>query len=140
MDQFQYTLTIKKIDTLKTLKAKEALLRELTSDLYRMYDYSGILSEFNTQEFINTYKCATKLFPLYTGKSLPKFIKDTIVSAERIIVERFMRGTIDEGYDYFINTFEYVSEIYLQQNYISEFEKIIKLIGDNKLPFKEHVS
>jgi len=138
MNQFQYTLAMNKIPTLKTHKAKEEFAREI----YEVLEphgkcYSMDVKDDNIQTIVNGYKCLCVIIPLCTSaKGLPQFIT-TIHENCRISLLRRCTNTNNITYDEYIDMFQYeTNELNFSNGYPSSRQPFIDLIGTNIQPYK----
>jgi len=136
MDAFQYTLTMKQIDEAKTLKAKEEIARKLSKAIDAQSNWGNIKDTTDIHSFIRDFNCLSRVLPLYTGKGMPKFVKDSCSGAKCALVHRFNDKKNTLTYNMFVNAFKYHDTVNLTNHTPTNFMPTIKLVGDNIPPFK----
>ena len=133
MDNFQYTLRIKEIDSFKTLKAKEEFIREMQKLLSN--GWSNIPVESDQQSYQNIFKCITKCQHTYT-RALPDFIDRTITSGHKDLMRFYMDKKSKTEYATVIDTFQYVTEAEMPLTSIPELKVLASIFMANPLTFK----
>jgi len=140
INEFTYLPYIEKVKSLKTLKAKEALARELYIELdNRRY------SDFFNKDFTLTYSIYCLLldyyYPNYQEK-LPKFITEIKDYFGNKLLEKFLDNAENNVTDFkftidnVLETFKYSKKIFLTITN-SLYDRFINL---NKLLKKEHLA
>jgi len=140
---FQYTVAIKKIDTLTTKKAREQMIREIVEQLNTLdgnnysSSYSFNLNTGKLDETIRYYKVATKILNSYTSKHLlPQFITNRIRLVQLAIANYLVNNTSD--FEFYAKAFEFdkIVEIYNYSLDPETFKSLALLVGNNKLNFE----
>jgi len=139
INEFTYLPYIEKVKSLKTLKAKEDLARELCSTL-KIYSYNT----FFNKDFILTYSVYCLLldyhYPNYKEK-LPKFITETKDYFSNELLETFLDNVEKNttSFNFTINdileTFKYSKKVFLtiDNTSYSRFLNLNKLLKENRL-------
>jgi len=118
---------MKEIDDAKTLKAKEALIREL-SEVIVQY---GAICENNINAVELTYKCLSKVFAAYTGsKPLPAFIFQTIKDTQKKLLHYYCTSSPLPAFTTISDTFQYLDTIEFHR-YNSLLEPFAEIVGSN---------
>lgn len=133
MDNFQYALRIKEIDTFKTLKAKEEFIREMEK-LITDNSWGNIKVEDNPQSYQNIFKCITKCNKVYT-RELPEFINRSIISGHTDLMHYYMEKTTNASYETIIDTFQYVAEVQMPATAMNKLKRLSVIYGDNPMTF-----
>lgn len=130
MDMFQYTLKLKEIDALKTLKDKDAMIRELTNQLpSSLYDAKeSVISE---SELL--YKCINKTLLVYDAGRLPDFVLREIKSVELWLVDHYWDTNV--SYDKFIETFKFNKTVRVNTGHVTTITALAKIFTANPIPF-----
>lgn len=134
MDMFTYTLKIKEIDTLKTLKSKDEMIRSLISQFSRVYSEYSLDTKVDiiTSDTL-LYKCVTKLLLVYDKNRLPDHIIKRIDTIHMALVTRYC--THKSTYELFIDTFQYVKTVTIANGSPAKIQIIAETIRDNIPPF-----
>ena len=128
MDQFQYMLRLHEIDELRTLKAKDALARELINSLPVYSDFNSLIESSTL-----TYKCLTKLFTVYDIDRVPAYLAREYYNTESKLLTNLL-DNVDE-YEILADTFEFTGVLDFEVTNYSELLKAAKLIGSNTVTF-----
>lgn len=136
MNQFEYVLKMDDISKMKTLKAKEALLRELyNSDNNCILEdgWRSTSKEKDALQQINQYKCYMRALKAYSGSHLPLFLKDAARNATTTMFNAAVAKHI--SYAQYCDIFQYTEQISMVTKYYSIFlADLARLIGDNPNP------
>jgi len=108
MNAFQYAIAEEKISKFKTLKSKDAFIRECIQELIDISPYSYIqyLPE-NKEAICNYYKCITNTLQTYDVERLPYKIQSDITHLQKAMVASFAEEEIE--YIKFIDTFKFIT-------------------------------
>jgi len=134
MNKFEYTLLIDKIEKMKTLKDKEALLRKLAKDYSKdLHQYTW--GNLQNLDVVLPYKCYAKTLKAYDGKYLPLFLQDTYKDTSTVLLDYAVENKIE--YDQLCDMFEFTDTIRMSSSYLLRFVPTLALIvKDRELPFK----
>ncbi len=135
MNQFQYSLAIKKIDTFTTLKAKEAAIREWYKEAQGTNSYGLYYNHSKTAgpDIPFLYKCITKTLMTFSILRLPEGIRDGIMSMQNGLVHQLTDE--ETTYDKFIDTFQYIDMLEYDNLTAKELSNLAVIYQDNPLTF-----
>ena len=131
MDMFQYTLRIKEIDNLKTLKSKDAIIRGLITDAG--YTHWGSI-ETTAEETALYYKCIMKVLQTYSKDRSPEFIRTIIERMEYQLTSYYTANKTP--YKTWVDTFQYNETVELAQPSVATITTVALIFGDSPIPFK----
>lgn len=135
MDKFTYTLAIKKIDTFKTLKAKDAFIREHVKELTGGDKWYHKINKTNIEQSILLFKCITKCLTVYDVKRLPDNIQRSIKVTSKMICKLFCEKEGAVTYDKFIDTFQYLKVLECSIMSPMHIRNMAIIFKDNPLQF-----
>jgi len=127
MDLFTYTIVMKKIDYLKTLNAKEELVRSIYLPP----------SNINVLDYTYNYKCYSRLLNYEypdSINSLPQFLTTKKDDFAIKLLLRCIEDNIE--YSKLIDIFEFTKVVYLSINDLNHLISLNKICKNNKLNFK----
>ena len=127
LDLFTYIAIMKKIDKLKTLKAKEELIRNILLPI----------KSINKLDYIYNYKCYSRLlnyeYPDAINK-LPQFLTTKKDNFAKGLLLKCINDNIE--YSKLIDIFEFTKIVYLPINNLDILIDLNKICKNNKLNFK----
>lgn len=136
MNDFQYRVTISKILKMKTLRAREAIMRIILEET----PYDLLIGGWGCEckdidKELNDYKCFIKAYSDYTGAHLPLFIHQAAKHASTAIFTKAVKDKV--SYEKFCEIFEYTKDVKMSRHAYSEFlPSLAVIVGANELPFE----
>ena len=136
MNEFEYGIKIQAIDSLKTLKAKNKMIRELFNQLPYTWEYSK--DKINDSQK-RVFKCIEKILLNYNIKRLPLKLQDELRICKNAIFRTFTTDTA-KTYEEFTDIFEFTKIInYPLSLNKSELKILNNTIKNNPINFKLHL-
>jgi len=133
MDDFQHKLTLGKIGKLKTLKAKELLIRELLGTVDTSYHYRYSSPNGEELKDVNLYRCVMAILKEFDVERLPDKLRRQI----RHLEEHYADYLTSNGtYAQFIHVFEFNTTVQFSYLSVKDFIKLARVFGNNVIPFE----
>ena len=157
MNLFEYTLTMKEIETATTKKAIDALARKIQPGLLDLargdgnrYYYGSNVYFDNSKHILGTplmdsitraYRCLSYASSKYDGaKPLIQVIGDTLRNVSHMYISAVHVRPDTYTYEQFLHFFEFTPRIVMSSIGEDQLINFIKLIGDNEITDKLHYS
>ena len=132
MDDFKYTIAMKNIDALKTLKAREKMIREYVTGIHVLRYKSDTSSMSKTALLL---KLVTRLIKGWnSARKLTEFIYGAVRTAQKKITKEYIKSNVP--YEKYIDTFQYCDMVTLSYPSLSEIKKLAITFMGNPIPFK----
>lgn len=136
MNEFEYGIKIQAIDSLKTLKAKNEMIRELFDQLPHIWHYSNYKG---TESHKRVFKCIEKILLNYSIDRLPLRLQSKLKAYKNAIFKEFTLDT-NKTYKEFIDIFEFTEIINFPESLNENQLKILNnTIKNNPINFKLHL-
>lgn len=136
MNEFEYGIKIQAIDSLKTLKAKNEMIRELFNQLPHIWHYSNYKG---TESHKRIFKCIEKILLNYSINRLPLKLQNKLKAYKNTIFKEFILN-INKTYKEFTDVFEFTEIInYPESLNKSELKILNNTIKNNPINFKLHL-
>jgi len=132
MNKFEYVLKHKELAATKTLKAKEAIIRDCDAKLQSIHHKDGKVEE---ESKLNLYKIMSYAMNLHTSRdNLPDFLHSRLVSAEKHV---FTKLITNGSYKDIVDTFQYNTEreVIMHTCDVQGLRELAEIVKDNKLLF-----
>lgn len=135
MDHFTYTLAVKNIATMKTLKAKDAFIRKCYEEISfgSKYLYVSTLNRGSLPSIILLYKCITEVLLTYDEKRLPFNIQSGIDTTKNYLVNEMLEASV--SYETFIDAFQFITYLKCPPLGMEEISKLATTYGSNPMTF-----
>ena len=141
MNDFEYIIAIKELDSFKTLKAYDEYIRRHVKTLENMYVSSHwSVSSSDVSSASKLYRCITKARNNYKNyKNLPDYITRYVRSVHTILFEAQLEANVPLSM--FWKTFENDDTIILPRMGVSDLALLSDYIKDTEIgiPFRYHV-
>jgi len=137
MDMFRYKLHLKEIAEMKTIKARDKLMREMTSAIINDLVYtSSYTREININEKVLAYKLLVLVIKGNMGSTgIPEFVSNTIKNYEKYLLLFIIDS--NKSYEYMCDVFEFTETISTTSLNYDKVKRLAVIVGSNPIPLDD---